>query len=248
MIARTMHSFRRQILALPVLAAFTLAFGQSGGAGGSALQELKKTYHSMLKDAGRSLYDQYQKRLEQLEKEFAAQKDYAAAAKVRGEREAAARELGLMDAASEGTATGAAAAPAGSSDKDGSIVMDPQKAETGGGVAWDQEKGALAGWQSDKAWARWKLPAGLATCGYEVELTFACATGSGGQFVVREDFYSLKRTVADSGSWESFRTEVIGTLRIRAGSQTLQISATAVQGGGLFYLKSIRLVPCNLPS
>ena len=108
----------------------------------------------------------------------------------------------------------------------------------------DAEKNALVGWDNEKASARWKLPAGIKTGGYEVELTYACANG-GGSFVVKDDTYSLKRQSNDSGSWMSFRPEVCGVLRVKSTSQQLHVSAASIVGEGLFYLRQVRLLPCD---
>ncbi|MBP7949271.1 MAG: hypothetical protein KA004_06405 [Verrucomicrobiales bacterium] len=205
-------------------------------------KELRQLYLEKNQEHARQLQEHYQKQLAALEKQYVAERNYSAAALVKAEREKSARDLGLAPdlppAANDNPGRALLA-------EDGTVNMDGKAAETGGGVNWDKEKEALTGWASDKAWAKWHLPAGLQTGGYEVELTFACASGSGGTFFVREDFYLLRREARESGSWDSFHSEVFGTLRIRAGSQSLLISAATVKGGGLFYLKSVRLLPCR---
>ena len=48
-----------------------------------------------------------------------------------------------------------------------------------------------------------------------------------------------------SVSWDDYKTEVIGTLRLMANSRLLELTAAAVKGQGLLQLKSIRLLPAS---
>lgn len=230
-------SILRRSCRFPLLAVLGLAsFGVSADAPG--FKELKQGYLNMLKESGRSGYESYLKRLDALEKEYVKDKRFALAARVQRERDAASKEMGVLDAS-----VGSAPAGGVKLDESGALVMAGGDAEVGGGVSWDKQQEALTGWTSDRCWARWRLPQNLATGGYEVELTFACAGGSGGEVLVKEDFYTLKRPIEASGSWASFHSVVVGTLRVRSGSQTLQVSAAVTKGDGLFYLKSVRLLP-----
>ena len=206
----------------------------------ATFKELQAKYQTFLKENGKPLFDVYHKRLLEMEKAAAAQRNYALAAKIKAERESSGKDLGISLV--EGDPNSGVDAVA-TLESDGTVTMEAPDANLGGGVVMDKEKEALTGWTSDKAFARWKLPIGLKTGGYEVELTYSCA-GGGGSFTVKEDTYSLKREAKDSGSWASFRPEVCGTLRVKSGSQHLQISASTVTGEGLFYLKSVRLLPC----
>lgn len=208
----------------------------------ATFKELQAKYQSFLKENGKPLFDRYQFKLMELEKSAVQQRNYGLAAKIKAERETAGRELGISisDATSQPLPESAVA----KLEADGSVTMNAPAASLGGGVVLDTEKEALTGWTNDKSFARWKLPTGLKSGGYEVELTYSCAGGGGGIFVVKEDIYSLKREAKDSGSWASFRPEICGTLRVKSGSQNLQISASVVTGEGLFFLKSVRLLPC----
>lgn len=207
----------------------------------SMFRDLKQKYQTYLKEAGKPLHDSYQKRLLDKEKAAVARRDYGLAAKIKNERTVAAEEIGILLTDAGGIASLATL------EEDGSVTMMAPDANVGGGVTLDQEKEALTGWNSASAFARWKLPVGVKTGGYDVELTYSCA-GGGGTFVVKEDTYSLKRATKDSGSWASFLPEVCGTLRVKSTSQNLQISATTVTGqGGLFYLKMVRLLPTTTP-
>jgi hypothetical protein len=207
----------------------------------ASFQELQTKYQTFLKETARPLYDGYARKLLEMERAAVTQRNYALAAKIKTERLNAGKELGISLTEMGGATL---AASTGVLELDGSVTMSAPSATLGGSVTMDAEKAALTGWSSTQCFARWKLPTGLKTGGYEVELTYSCAAG-GGSFIVKEDQYSLKREAKDSGSWASFRPEICGTLRVKASSQNLQISAASVLGEGLFYLKMVRLLPCH---
>jgi hypothetical protein len=208
-------------------------------------QEMRKKYLEKIQSLGRPSHDAYQKKLAEFERSLVERRKYEMAAKVREERESLAIEMGLPV-----PSRAAELPPAGSStlQEDGTVVMEGKDAAVEGGVTRDEAAGKLDGWKTAEAVARWLLPKGLKTGGYEVELTYACAGGNGGVLHLKEDFFALTRTIQESGSWESFRTEVIGTLRIREGSRQLQLAAQKVEGEKLFVLKTVRLLPSNRPS
>jgi hypothetical protein len=123
------------------------------------------------------------------------------------------------------------------------VVLEVASAVLSNGVVYDATQGVLRGWTAAGAAARWLLPPGLKAGGYEVELTWSCAPDAGGEMIVKEDFYTMRRAVKPSTGWEAYQTEIIGTLRVLANSRLLELSAAAVKGSGLLQLKSIRLLP-----
>lgn len=206
----------------------------------ATFQEMQAKYQSFLKEAGKPLFDNYQRKLLEIEKSAVAQRNYLLAAKVRGERKEAARLLGI---ALPDEPNGAPPSdPTTPTEVGGTVTLEMSAAQLGGGVGLDQSLGVLTGWTSDKCFAQWKLPQGVKPGGYEVELTYACAEGSGGKFMVREDAYFLKREIKSTGGADSFLTEICGTLRLKS-CRTLLISATQSLGSGLFTLKHVRLLP-----
>lgn len=207
--------------------------------------EWQQKYQNFLKENGRPLYESYQKKLLELERSAAASRNYALSAKIKTERLNSAKDLGwpaLESPASPSSETVTL-------EEDGSFTLEVNRAELGGGVSFNAETAALIGWTSDKAFARWKLPSGLRTGGYEVELIYSCgAADGGGRFILREDTFSLQREVRDSGSWQSFRPETCGTLHLKSASHQLVLSAAVVKGSGLFQLKQVKLMPVSPPS
>ncbi len=204
-------------------------------------QEFQTKYQTFLKETTKPIGDSFQRKLIELEKAAVQKRQYTLAAKIKAARDSATREMGI--ALTEAKPTPSAPQATAILEADGSVTMNAPEATMTGGVTLDAEKNALVGWTTEQSSARWKLPDGLRTGGYEVELTYSCGNG-GGSFVIKEDTYSLKRQAKDSGSWMSFRPEVCGVLRVKSSSQQVQISATALVGEGLFYLRQVRLLPC----
>ncbi len=227
----------RKISLLPLLMA-TLCGGLSRGWCGdeaAVFQEFHGKYQAYLKEHVKPLAEGYQRKLTELEKGVAQKRDYALAAKIKAAREAALRELGLTPAA-------AAPVPPATLAADGSVTLEAAQATLAGGVTLDVEKQVLMGWAAEAS-ARWQLPTGLKTGGYEVELTYACS-GRSGAVVIKEGTYFVKRPVQDTGSWLSYQPTLCGTLRIKSTSQQLSITAAVAPSDGLFYLRQVRLLPC----
>ena len=110
------------------------------------------------------------------------------------------------------------------------------------GVKGEGDKAIINYWQSLDDKASWdiELPAaGL----YEVLLNYA-HQGAGGRFRVTVGNVSLECSVPDTGNWETFRTDRVGTLLIEAaGAQTLTITPLEIQNGGLMDLRGVALRP-----
>jgi hypothetical protein len=202
---------------------------------GDPLVKARGVWRSQVEKETKSLREQYAENLAKLEKELAAAGDYVGATKARRER---LRVVGLSPNP-EKTAPVTPSEPA----EGAAIELNPAGATLAGGVIFDNASGALTGWKGEGASARWTLPPGLKLGGYEVELTWSCAPDAGGELLLKEERYSLRRGVKPTNGWEDFQTQIIGTLRIIANSRLLEISAAAVKAPELFHLKSIRLLP-----
>ena len=222
---------------MPVAALTGLAacFALAADSPSNPILKLRNEWRAQVEKDTKTLREQYANSLLKLEKELADKGDYSGAAKARTERRAV--QQGSGD--SETTAPTVPAAVDGKQP----VVLEVAAAVLSGGVAYDAAQGILKGWSAAGAAARWLLPPGLKAGGYEVELTWSCAPDAGGDMIVKEDFYSLRRAVKPSTSWDSYQTEIIGTLRVLANSRLLELSAAAVKGAGLLQLKSIRLLP-----
>lgn len=199
------------------------------------LKKLRHDWQQVVEKDTKTLRDQYAASLLTLERELAGKGDYAGAAKAKRERQK------VQPSADEPEVT--APTTPGAVEPGQPVSLEPGAATLAGGVTRNAESGILSNWSGVGAAARWLLPPGLRPGGYEVELTWSCAPDSGGDLVVKEDRYSLRRTVKASSSWDVYQTEIIGTLRLIANSQLLELSAAAVKGSGLLQLKSIRLLP-----
>jgi hypothetical protein len=200
-----------------------------------AVLKLRSEWRAQVEKDTKTLREQFVNKLLKLEKELSEKGDYAGAAKARTERHA----VQQGSAEPEKTAPTVPAAVTGEQP----VVLEVAAAILSGGVVYDATRGVLRGWRAAGAAAQWLLPPGLRAGGYEVELTWSCAPDAGGEMIVKEDFYTMRRAVKPSPGWEAYQTEIIGTLRVLANSRLLELSAAAVRGSGLLQLKSIRLLP-----
>lgn len=223
----------RFLLALPAAAAGCLALAADENS--DRLLKLRSQWRGQVARDTHDLRAAYAQKLGELEKGLVTRRDYQTAAEVRALR------LSVNDeTAWEKTL---ATAPE-KAVPDNPIVLELMAARLSGGPeVKDTDGGILTGFKSAGAAARWRLPAGLPGGGYEVELTYAAPRDAGGEFVVKEDFYGLRRTVTPTAGWEDYQTKVVGTLRLLTNSRFLDLSAAMVRGAELFRLKSVRLIP-----
>ncbi len=200
-----------------------------------ALGKMRQEWRSQVEQDTKKAREDYVAKLEKLEKELADAGDYAGASKARRERQKLKGEAG----GGSGKRTQPSAVTDGQP-----ILLEVAAAKLTGGVVLDTAAGILKSWTATGA-ASWLLPPGLKAGGYDVEVTWSCSPDAGGDMIFKEDRYSMKRTVKSSASWDDYKTEVVGTLRLLANSKLLDLTAAAVKGSGLMQLKSIRLLPAG---
>ena len=99
----------------------------------------------------------------------------------------------------------------------------------------------LGNWRTAEDRAEWTFDAAAGT--YRVELTFACAKDSGGEFTVTAGAAQIKATIVPTGDWKQYQTVALGTLTLSQGRTTLSVKPASVKGGGLMNLKSLTLSP-----
>lgn len=200
------------------------------------LESAKKAYEAEQDAALKDLRTFYHSRLAPLEKQLAAQGKFSEAAKVQAERQAVAQKIGAAEIYT-------ASRTAEIDRSTGILTLTPGMATMEGGVTLD-DSGALSGWTTDKARARWALPAGIRGGAYRVRLNLSCAGDGGGKVVFREGKYTLQRDVTPPSSADVFAEQDFSPLRVRGnGTVEFEISAQSVKGSGLFRLKSVLLLP-----
>ncbi|HTN76222.1 MAG TPA: tetratricopeptide repeat protein, partial [Pirellulaceae bacterium] len=95
-------------------------------------------------------------------------------------------------------------------------------------------------WQSPEDVATWKFNVAVPGA-YEVWFHWA-HQGAGSKFKAEIGGQTIEAPVTDTGSWDNFRQERIGSVLLDAvGEQTLVITPVAIEGGGLMDLKGIEL-------
>ncbi len=227
------HSRWKPVAALTGLAACFVLAADSPADG---LLKLRQEWRVQVEKDTKKARDDYAGRLEKLEKELAEAGDYAGAGKARHERLKISGEPG-------GSGRGTSTVPPAVTDGE-PIVLEPAAARLSGGVIFDAAAGILKNWTAAGA-AAWVLPPGLKAGGYDVEITWSCAPDSGGEMLITEDRHTMRRAVKPSASWEDYKTEIAGTLRLLSNSRLLEMTAATLKGEALLQLKSIRLLPAN---
>jgi hypothetical protein len=127
---------------------------------------------------------------------------------------------------------------------DGSIVLSPAGARIHGYKLRVQlhPHALLVGWTDPQEYVEW--PQGCPTAGaYEVEITYSCAPGAGGEFAVVAAAARVQGRAENTGGWQTFRTAKLGTLTIANDHTPLALRPTGSINHCLLYLRSIRLTP-----
>jgi alpha-L-fucosidase len=131
--------------------------------------------------------------------------------------------------------------------EDGSIVLKASDAvvrgtnakyESGGG------KDNIGYWTNSDDYVTWRFKV-TKTETFDVAVTLACATGSGGsEYVLAVGGQELAGTVKDTGGWTSFVTEKLGTVKItKPGTYNLSVKPKSMPRGAVMNLKSVTLIP-----
>jgi hypothetical protein len=213
----------------------SLASGKNLTPEPASLIALRAAYAKELSGAAAPQLEKYREALLRLERGAVDQRDYQTAAQARKERLKVEQRLSLPASRPD--------SPPPEAYPGGPISLAAANAKPGGGVTYNREKDSLEGWKARGASARWALPYNLKAGGYEVILEIACGSGSGGQVTIKEDFHSLTKNITPTRSWDDFSSQTLGTLRVKANSIGLNLTAVTVEGDGLFLLRGVRLVP-----
>ena len=127
---------------------------------------------------------------------------------------------------------------------DGSFRLYATNARISGPkIVFEEKYGNLGWWSSADDRGAWTLD--VATAGeYRVTLDYACANeAAGNRFVLSVGTQSLGGVVESSGSWDNYRNQTVGVVKLRAGTSELLVRSDGPPKGALIDLRSIRLVP-----
>ena len=101
----------------------------------------------------------------------------------------------------------------------------------------------LGYWSSEQDYAAWSFEA-RAAGEYKVSLDYACANSSAGnRFVVTVAGQSLGGTALGTGTWDDYRTQDIGIVKLAAGPNELVIQSDGPLKSALMDLRGVRLGP-----
>ena len=77
----------------------------------------------------------------------------------------------------------------------------------------------------------------------EVQITYACTAPGGSRYVVEVGDQQIEAETKATGTWTSFETQDLGTIRLTADRHILSVKAKSLHGEGVMNLKSIVLRP-----
>ncbi|MEZ5305108.1 MAG: hypothetical protein R3F11_31365 [Verrucomicrobiales bacterium] len=210
--------------------------------------ELKKEYQRRIAEVSDAAKAAYTAKLVELEKQRVAARDYRGAERVKAEIEKVA---------------GAPLDPTGEVQEQ-IITLAAADATVRNSIAKDTKLGVLHRWK-ETGQAEWDIRR-LEPGPYEVRVTYA-ATSDGDDDFDRFGGFRPRRTnsskflliehtslsggvenkiegrISDTGGWDKFRTESIGTLTFARTSATLRLEAANVAETYLMVLKKIELIP-----
>jgi len=253
-IFRFYHSIVRRFV-LPLhsdhlswLAAFMLALGSTAGLSQSApspsepsvpdLRILRVEYRKSLLSSLLPEKKAYRDDLLTMERNLAARADYAGAIRVRDERRAIEQEITGME--HEIPALGTQLQTLRSGALPEKILLLAREATLRSAVV--NSSNAIAGWTAERSQAQWTLP-DLPQGGYEVVMTYTCATKGGAPVKFQESFYSLLATLPSTP--EKPQERLLGTLRLRNGKSSLRLETPELPPGTDLRIYSVALIPAN---
>jgi hypothetical protein len=104
---------------------------------------------------------------------------------------------------------------------------------------------AVSGWRDPEAYVEWDLaPVAPAPGRYRVELSFACAPGGGGKFILAVGDDTLAGQIHPTGGLDQYHTATLGAIRLGPGNARLTLKSDGrIRGGALMNLRAVRLVP-----
>jgi alpha-L-fucosidase len=123
----------------------------------------------------------------------------------------------------------------------GTTTLTAAGAQVTGAAHYEAGKDCIGYWTSAADTVSWKVNVERArTCG--VDLTYACDQNSGGSVLtVSCNGQSVTHTVAETGSWTTFRTAHLGVLGLPSGPQTLTVGVQRKPGYAVMNLRALTL-------
>lgn len=111
-------------------------------------------------------------------------------------------------------------------------------------IEYMEKENAIGWWTSEKDQARWTLVLDRPGT-YRVEWDYSVSPeAAGNAWQIQLDGKEvLSGTVADTGSWEIFRTETLGTVSLPAADNQIVVRSKGPVKGALLDLRAIRFVP-----
>jgi putative membrane-bound dehydrogenase-like protein len=132
-------------------------------------------------------------------------------------------------------------------DEQGRLLLTAVSAELrGGDITFESPFANIGYWHHQKDSATWKVQ--LPKSGsYDIYIDAACATASAGnQFRIDGIAEPVSGTVAETGGWDRYRQQKIGTTRLSSGVSAIIVCPDGPVKQALFDLREVRLVPVGM--
>jgi|GEM_PF-3202506 len=210
------------------------------------LDRLRQIYHNQLATALEPAVKNYQAKLFTLEQRFAAQGDYPGAIAAKNRIDKLTSQFGALQKKEKNK-----------------VTLSPADAVTQGSISLDSRAGLLRRWSTRGSRATWRQKIERGT--YQISITYGVAAPAvvqerfsiktvptGGSISVRQNRKfsdppekTFHLDLNPTGGWESFRTRVLGTLKITTSPTTIEIVVDDVEPGGLMCFKQLVLIPVD---
>lgn len=127
---------------------------------------------------------------------------------------------------------------------DGSIRLPATAARIyGPSIVYEEQYGNLGYWSSPEDRAAWDFTT-PAAAEYKVSLDFACdASAAGNTLAVSVGGQKLTFKVPSTGSWDQYKGQEIGSVKLAKGPAELTIASEGAISGAMIDLRSVRLLP-----
>ena len=125
------------------------------------------------------------------------------------------------------------------------IVLNAADARLRGSIIRrDGDTHDVIGWSRADDWLDWPIETSPgAIHAYHIDLTYACAAGTGGDFSIEVADQKVSGHCEPTGTWADFRTLRLGTLLVPGGKNQLCIKPIPGLQHDLMRLKHVDLVP-----
>ena len=234
--------------AMPTLASALLLLATAPVEGAPPeLQSLQDAYNKKVAEVTAPAAETFTNDLQKIANSYATRGSYQEAADVKSKGTATLAFLDSLKISASST-----------------VILALAEASTIGQVSYSADTETLGRFTTENSRARWEIRQ-IKPGTYDVSLTYSVnheeqddadfsseTEEAGGTFTIREDTQlqrsdsganSITHEVTSTGGWDTYRTEIIGSITLASASATIVLEAIAPKTQGLMQLRDFRLTP-----